>query len=53
MGPVDAFLAFAAAASGEPELAGQHADAALQLCEEWELPLAARWVRDLRERYSF
>ena len=53
MGPVDAFLAFAAAASGEPELAGQHADAALRLCEEWELPLAARWVRDLRERYSF
>jgi hypothetical protein len=53
MGPVDAFLAFAAAASGESARASQHADAALRLCEEWELPLAARWVRDLRERYSF
>ena len=52
-GPVDAFLALAAAAVGETELAGQHADRALELCEEWDIPLAAQWLRDQRERFGF
>jgi hypothetical protein len=52
-GPVDAFLALAAAAVGETALAGQHADRALELCEEWDIPLAAQWLRDQRERFGF
>jgi hypothetical protein len=52
-GPVDAFLALAAAAVGETELARQHADRALELCDEWAIPLAARWLRDQRDRFSF
>ena len=52
-GPVDAFLAMSAMAAGERELATQHADDAMRLCEEWGIPLAARWLRDQRERYSF
>jgi DNA-binding SARP family transcriptional activator len=52
-GPVDAFLAQAAAAVGERELAAQHADRALELCEEWQIPLAAQWLREQRERFSF
>ena len=53
MGPVDAFLAQAAAAVGDRELAAKHADDALRLMEEWELPLAAQWLRDQRERFDF
>lgn len=53
MGPVDAYLAQAAAAVGEADLAASHADRALELCEEWQIPLAAQWLRDQRERYSF
>jgi DNA-binding SARP family transcriptional activator len=52
-GPVDAFLAMAAAAVGETTLAGQHADRALELCDEWDIPLAAQWLRDQRERFGF
>ena len=52
-GPVDAFLAQAAAAVGERALATQHADRALELCEEWAIPLAAQWLREQRERFSF
>jgi hypothetical protein len=52
-GPVDAFLALAAAAAGEREQAARHADAALALAEQWEIPLAAQWLRSQRERYSF
>jgi hypothetical protein len=52
-GPVDAFLAMAAAAVGETALAGQHADRALELCDEWGIPLAAQWLRDQRERFGF
>ena len=52
-GPVDAFLAMAAAAVGETALAGQHADRALELCDEWDIPLAAQWLRDQRERFGF
>lgn len=53
MGPADAFLALAAVAVGERELAATHADRALELCEEWQIPLAAQWLRDQRDRYSF
>jgi hypothetical protein len=52
-GPVDAFLAQAAAAVGEKALAATHADRALELCDEWQIPLAAQWLRGQRERFSF
>jgi tetratricopeptide (TPR) repeat protein len=52
-GPVDAFLAHASAAVGETELAARHADRALELCEEWQIPLAAQWLRDQRSRHAF
>jgi hypothetical protein len=53
LGPVDAFLALAAAATGESELAARHADAALELCRAWRIPLAAEWLVDQRDRNSF
>lgn len=53
VGPVDIFLAMAAEATGEHELAVRHADAALEQCERWDVPLAADWVRRERERFSF
>lgn len=52
-GPVDAYLALAAAALGEGATARAHADRALELCIEWEVPLVARWLLGLRERYRF
>ncbi len=52
-GPVDAFLALAAAAAGEREVAAGHADDAERLCAEWDVPLVTRWLRDQRERYTF
>ena len=53
LGPVDTFLAMAAAATGEAELATRHADDALALCRAWRIPLAAEWVVDQRDRYGF
>ena len=53
MGPVDAYLAHAAAAVGEVELAGRHAERALDLCEHWQIPLAAQWLRAQRDRHGF
>jgi DNA-binding SARP family transcriptional activator len=52
-GPVDAYLAHAAAAVGELGLAGDHADRALELCEQWQIPLATQWLRDQRDRFGF
>jgi DNA-binding SARP family transcriptional activator len=52
-GPVDGFLALAAAAVGDLDLATRHADRALALTEEWQIPLVAAWLRDQRDRYSF
>lgn len=52
-GPVDAYLAMAAAAAGETRLATGHAEAALAQCREWDLPLVAHRLDDLRERHSF
>ena len=53
VGPVDGYLAMAAAATGEHEIATQHADAALAQCRAWRIPLAEQWLLDQRERYGF
>ena len=53
MGPVDAYLALAAAAVGELELASGHAEEALRLMDEWQIPLAAQWLCGQRERFGF
>ena len=52
-GPVDLFLALAAAARGDRDLAARHAEDAERLCAEWQIPLAAQWLRDQRDRYGF
>jgi DNA-binding SARP family transcriptional activator len=53
LGPVDAFLAMAAAATGELALATQHADDAARLCEQWRIPLAADWFAGIRATFGF
>jgi hypothetical protein len=53
LGPVDAHLALAAAAAGEREVATRHADDAMKLCGDWDIPLAARWLRGHRDRGGF
>jgi hypothetical protein len=53
LGPVDAFLALAAAAVGETELASSHADEAARLCQEWGLVPASAWLASLRRRFAF
>ncbi len=53
LGPVDVFLAEAAATVGETDLAAGHADRAAALCEEWEVPLVARHLRSQRDRFAF
>jgi hypothetical protein len=53
LGPVDAFLACAAAAAGERAAASRHADDALALCEQWRIPLVAAWLNSYRERFDF
>ena len=54
MGPVDAFLALAAAASGAAGvLAAVHADDALDLCREWDVPLVAAWLQGQRDAFGF
>jgi hypothetical protein len=53
MGPMDAFIALAAASTGEMALATQHADRAEELCREWRIPLAAQWLRDQRDTWGF
>ena len=53
IGPVDAYLALAAAAVGERALAARHADDALRLMETWRIPLAGKWFRDERVRLGF
>ena len=52
-GPVDGYLAMAAAAVGEKDLAAEHADAALALSEAWDIPLLGAWVRETREAYGY
>ncbi len=53
MGPTDAYLAQAAAAVGEGDLAARHADRALELMTEWRIPLVAQWFRGQRDRFGF
>lgn len=53
LGPVDAFLAMAAAATGEKEIAARHADDAEELCRSWRIPLAGEWLADQRGKYAF
>jgi hypothetical protein len=53
LGPVDTYLALAAAATGERDLAAKHADDALALAEAWDLPLVGSWLRGLREEHGF
>ncbi len=53
VGLVDHFLAIAAHATGERELATRHADDAVRLCAEWELTLAASWFAQVREEFGF
>ena len=52
-GPVDGYLAMAAAAVGETALATQHADDAERLAEEWQIPLFTQWLREQRDRFGF
>jgi DNA-binding SARP family transcriptional activator len=53
IGPVTAFLALAAWTVGDTDLATRHADRAAELCAEWGIPLAARWLQVQRQRYGF
>ena len=53
VGVVDHFLAMAAHATGERDLATRHADDAVRLCAEWEIPLAASWFARVREELGF
>jgi hypothetical protein len=53
LGPVDAYLAMAAATVGELELATRHGDAALAASEAWQIPLFGAWVRSTRETYGY
>jgi len=50
IGPIDMFLAMAAHAVGDDDLAGRHADRAVELCRQWGVPMAGEWVRSERER---
>jgi DNA-binding SARP family transcriptional activator len=53
LGPVDAFLAMAAEATGERDLATRHAQDASRLCEEWRIPLAGEWFARIRSKHGF
>jgi hypothetical protein len=53
LGPVDTYLALAAAARGDLALAGQHADDAVALAKSWGIPLVADWLAGLRDAHGF
>jgi hypothetical protein len=53
LGPVSAFLALAAAATGELGTARRHADEALDRCAAWGLAPVAAWLSAYRERAGF
>ncbi|WP_198289928.1 AfsR/SARP family transcriptional regulator [Nocardioides sp. Iso805N] len=52
-GPVDAYLAYAAAAAGQHELARAHAQATERLSEEWQIPAFAAHFAEMRRRHRF
>jgi hypothetical protein len=53
LGPFDAFLAIAAAATGDRKAAARHADAAVELMAAWGIPVCAAWFAELRRRHDF
>ncbi|WP_432826944.1 ATP-binding protein [Dactylosporangium sp. CA-092794] len=53
IGPVDAYLALAAAANGERDAARRHADDATALATAWDLPVVIEWLTGLRGRAGF
>ena len=53
LGPVDAYLALAAAASGDLPLASSHADDAVALARSWDVPLVVAWLEQTRRRHGF
>ena len=53
LGPVDTYLALAAAAAGQSVTASRHAADALVLCERWGLPVCAQAIRALRTSGAF
>jgi hypothetical protein len=53
LGPVDTYLALAAAATGQRATASRHADDALGLCELWRLPVCAQAIRAMRTSGGF
>ncbi len=53
LGPVDAYLALAAAATGDNALATEHADHALEQARAWQVPRVEEWLLELRERHRF
>jgi hypothetical protein len=53
IGPVDAYLAMAAAAVGETAVASRHADDAVALATAWELPVLRAWLLETRAAYGF
>jgi DNA-binding SARP family transcriptional activator len=53
LGPVDAFLALAARATGDRAGARAHADRALELVDSWGLPLVRAWLEELRSASDF
>lgn len=53
LGPVDTYLAVAAAAAGEPQNAARHADDAIALCERWAIPVCGQAVQALRAAAGF
>jgi DNA-binding SARP family transcriptional activator len=50
VGPVDAWLAMAAAAAGDHARARRHADDAEALAERWRIPAFAAWFAGVRRR---
>lgn len=52
-GPMDAFLALAARASGDVVAASLHADRAMEMIDAWGLPPARAWLEGLRSTYGF
>ncbi len=53
LGPVSAFLALAAAATGEFATAARHADEALERCAGWGLGPVAAWLDGHRRAVGF
>jgi DNA-binding SARP family transcriptional activator len=53
LGPVDAYLAVAAAAAGDTALATEVADRALEQLRTWRIPQVEKWFLGLRDQHGF